>query len=467
MAQIGEVLRPGDFSPEERRLVLGGTGGMGKTQLAIPFATRHQQDYDSVFWLNATSEATLKDSFRLLAEAVFDVRDVQVLPDEQRLIQTGRWLSHKKNTRWLLIFDNHDDPGQYQIEKYYPYVSHGAIIITTRRPDLVTGPEIRLQPLQRVEESLEILGTRSRRNNVMSDIHARRLAERLAGLPLALATAGAYLYQSTFTFERYLQEYEKHWDIDPWRPLPLQEYQDRTLYTTWDLSFTRLQREDAEAATLLGLLAYFSNRRIWYELFRAGLSDDSPPWLRGVISSGRAFQSTMRKLTDYCFLEVQTSVASWSMHTCVHDWTFAALNQVVDEKQYWYAFDCVGTSVEGEDSYSLGHARLDDLTAHALRLGHVSDQRGGIMKSLNNNRLWKAYLIAKLLSQQVHLMAAEQMYSLTLAWCENTLGPDHTLTLGTVNDLGALYRDQGKLDEAEKMFQRATHHGQQSRPAIR
>jgi tetratricopeptide (TPR) repeat protein len=37
------------------------------------------------------------------------------------------------------------------------------------------------------------------------------------------------------------------------------------------------------------------------------------------------------------------------------------------------------------------------------------------------------------------------------------LGPEHTLTLDTSNNLGLLYADQGKLDEAEKMCQRAMH----------
>ncbi|OXV10858.1 hypothetical protein Egran_01381, partial [Elaphomyces granulatus] len=35
--------------------------------------------------------------------------------------------------------------------------------------------------------------------------------------------------------------------------------------------------------------------------------------------------------------------------------------------------------------------------------------------------------------------------------------PGHTSTLDTVNNLGALYTNQGKLDEAEKMYQRALH----------
>ena len=33
--------------------------------------------------------------------------------------------------------------------------------------------------------------------------------------------------------------------------------------------------------------------------------------------------------------------------------------------------------------------------------------------------------------------------------------PDHKSTLETVNNLGNLYRDQGKLTEAEAMYQRA------------
>ena len=38
---------------------------------------------------------------------------------------------------------------------------------------------------------------------------------------------------------------------------------------------------------------------------------------------------------------------------------------------------------------------------------------------------------------------------------EGAQGPDHTSTLDTVNNLGVLYVDQDKLDEAEKMYQRA------------
>ncbi|KAI9685461.1 MAG: hypothetical protein M1822_004592 [Bathelium mastoideum] len=47
------------------------------------------------------------------------------------------------------------------------------------------------------------------------------------------------------------------------------------------------------------------------------------------------------------------------------------------------------------------------------------------------------------------------MYMRALQGYEAALGPKHTLTLDTVNNLGILYKDQGKLAEAEAMYMRA------------
>lgn len=47
------------------------------------------------------------------------------------------------------------------------------------------------------------------------------------------------------------------------------------------------------------------------------------------------------------------------------------------------------------------------------------------------------------------------MYQRALQGKEKAWGTDHTVTLGTVNNLGILYVDLGRLEEAEKMYQRA------------
>jgi hypothetical protein len=43
------------------------------------------------------------------------------------------------------------------------------------------------------------------------------------------------------------------------------------------------------------------------------------------------------------------------------------------------------------------------------------------------------------------------MYSRALQGYEEALGPKHTSTFDTVNNLGILYKNQGKLAEAEAM----------------
>lgn len=170
-AEIEEIRRLFQLGRElarQQRVALGGMGGMGKTQLAIAYATRYQQMYDSIFWLNATSSLTLHADLRLVMGRLLPVYEIERLNDEQVLARFLEWLSRSGNTRWLLIFDNYDEPDEFDIAKYCPYAAHGSVILTTRLPDYVhlSSERIRLQPLNNIEDSLEILQKRSRRQDV-------------------------------------------------------------------------------------------------------------------------------------------------------------------------------------------------------------------------------------------------------------------------------------------------------------
>jgi hypothetical protein len=165
---IKKILHPDCKAQKQRRLVLGGMGGIGKTQLAIAYAEAGRGSYKSVFWLNAVSEAALKDSFRSIASLIFDVEEPGVLEDKEVVRRVQQWLCAPRNTEWLLIFDNYDDPAQFQIDRYYPPASHGAIVITTRRPDLVAGTPLYVKPFRNIEDSLAVLKTRSKRDSAQS-----------------------------------------------------------------------------------------------------------------------------------------------------------------------------------------------------------------------------------------------------------------------------------------------------------
>ena len=168
LEQMKTILLSNPDSSDRKVLVLGGMGGIGKTQMAIRYPKRHHTSYSSVFWVNATSESALKTSLRRLAPQILTSETVDQLDDDQLWAQISLWLSKLENSRWLLIFDNYDDPNQYQIEQYYPFVAHGSIIITTRQPDRVNGYQIKVKSMINDEDSLNILATRSGRPDVSS-----------------------------------------------------------------------------------------------------------------------------------------------------------------------------------------------------------------------------------------------------------------------------------------------------------
>jgi hypothetical protein len=118
--------------------------------------------------LNANTEATLQNSLRAVANRILPPEIVSKLDDDQVSVHVSNWLSKLDNTRWLLIFDNHDDPDQYTITRYYPSVGHGSIIITTRIPDGVPGEQIKIQTMTEEEDGLRILATRSGRKTIQS-----------------------------------------------------------------------------------------------------------------------------------------------------------------------------------------------------------------------------------------------------------------------------------------------------------
>jgi len=80
--------------------------------------------------------------------------------------------------------------------------------------------------------------------NTMLDPDAIQLAEELDGLPLALATAGAYLNQTAMSFSDYLRLYKTSWTKLLKMSPELGSYEDRTLYSTWQLSFDHVKQRN-------------------------------------------------------------------------------------------------------------------------------------------------------------------------------------------------------------------------------
>lgn len=198
LAGIHKVLGKGDG---KRVAVVHGLGGMGKTQLAAAYAKQYQEDYSAVFWLNARDETSLRQGFmraadRILREhpSVMYVRNAVESRDLNEAVQAvKRWLDNSRNDRWLVIYDNHDNPklggdgnGEpnekrdrgveddgtvntdkgYDIRPFLPDAHHGAILITTRSSRVTIGYRIPLGKLKDLDDSLDILAHTSNRHDL-------------------------------------------------------------------------------------------------------------------------------------------------------------------------------------------------------------------------------------------------------------------------------------------------------------
>jgi hypothetical protein len=179
---------------------------MGKTQLAVAYVKRHYKDYSAIIWLNARDEMLLKQSFAHAAERIFRQHPYTVYVqnalrdrDLDEIIKAvKRWLGEARNSRWLAVYDNYDDPTfhnstsvsenskddkvderdkanlQYQtsIEKgfdirpFFPDTYQGAIILTTRSSVVKLGKVVPVVKLTNVHDSLQILASTSYRKEL-------------------------------------------------------------------------------------------------------------------------------------------------------------------------------------------------------------------------------------------------------------------------------------------------------------
>jgi tetratricopeptide (TPR) repeat protein len=292
-------------------------------------------------------------------------------------------------------------------------------------------------------------------SNSSIDSSAIKLAKKLDGLPLALATAGAYLDQAAISVSAYLRLYEKSWAKLQKTSPELSSYEDRTLYSTWQISFEHVERRNVLSAQLLRLWAYFDNQDLWLELLQHSVSE-RPDWIRDLVEDELSFYGAMRVLSDHGLVEVDKSSQEllesrgYSIHGCVHLWTVHVLNQEWDYSLAKVALESVALHVPGEQANRpwLTQRRL---LQHAARCSYI------VLNGLvpDDGMAETYFSLGYLFNDQSKFAEAEKMYHRALRGFEKAWGLDYILTLKTVNNLGNFYTNQGKLDEAEKMYQRA------------
>jgi len=322
---------------------------------------------------------------------------------------------------------------------------------------------------------LAVIAVQRDGNNITGQMESDELLGLLDGLPLALAQAAAYMNETGTSFGTYTRLYKEQWKelMEPQdgehMPLrPLRSYSNGSMATTWMISYTAIRTKNEATANLLLLWAHLDNKSLWYGLLAASgrsaiAAERTSAWLRGIAYNEIEFIKAIGMLRSYSLVEEMEDQTGYAVHPVVHQWALHIQSDGQRAELSWVAIIAVGLAVPDVDERKYWETQIR-LLPHAQRCGKsitevtndkFEDHELNGQKEENNALLWAVHNLGTLYRDCGKLDEAEKMYMRALEGREKALGADHTSTLNTVNHLGVLYKNRGKLDEAEKMHMRA------------
>ena len=434
----------GDSEPEperQRRAVLYGLGGAGKTQIALKFAEEHRDQFESIFWINSSSIDTVEASFREIAELL------RLPVGSGNLISSVKnQLTHMRDKNWLLIFDNADD---IKLMPYIPQGKHGNILITSRNPKVkrYLGPldqryyHVDEMPKdESVELLLKVAGLPYGVNASPEDsAHAEKIVEKLGYLALAIDQAGAYI-SNNGPIGTYLDTYESfRAELLVMDDLEASGYA-YPVYQTWEISFLAVRKKSPAAADILEVFGYLHNQRIPRGIFELGTTtgstdkDEDHPVALDALSF----------LLKSCFSQDATGVTKWK--------SFKFDNAINDLHTYsLIKKNSASTDKDIAPTYSLHplvHSwtrdrKADPARKQKVQASTVSLLRNCILLASGHN----AYILRSHLEAHINAWTYPNMETVP----PTILGPTERAQIKTLEAISIVCHEFGRLPEAIKL----------------
>lgn len=296
--------------------VVHGMGGCGKTALAYWLFTEAVRAHGRVgFWVNASERMSLRAGMLAVAgDRGASTGELAAAAAGQRAAADMAWhyLDHSADP-WLLVLDNADDPTVLEDGAWLRTSPQGTVLITTRHATspLWRGPGVSRHALGvlPLDDAAQVLCDLAPDTGDLDS--ARKVAERLGRLPLALTLAGSHLAHQLL----------ESWSMDEYDRKLAEEStaivdqgatggQSRHLVgRTWQLSLDALAGQGLpEAATVLRLLSFLAADPVPLDLLA--------PLARGVAAAdglepalppGR-LEPALRALLDHSLAELVETV---------------------------------------------------------------------------------------------------------------------------------------------------------------
>ena len=189
----------------QKRFVIYGLGGSGKTELALKYAQEHADKFWGVFFIDGSSRRNAFGSYADIAT----IGGVE--PNEKA---AKNWLM-TRDLPWLLIVDNVDDD-EVQLDDLLPLGTKGSILVTSRNPAHKSYGNVGQRYLELVlmekDEADELILKAAEEPSPWSlsvKDSASVICQALGFLPLALVHAAKAILLGLCPWSGYLTFYER------------------------------------------------------------------------------------------------------------------------------------------------------------------------------------------------------------------------------------------------------------------
>jgi tetratricopeptide (TPR) repeat protein len=414
-------------------VVLLGTGGLGKTALAIEYANRFAASFELVWWIDAERVELVSGQ---LASLAVQAGWVDPRADRQVAVDAA-YRRLRQMPGWLLVLDNAEDPtGVRWLLPQGP----GQVLLTSRNSAWAQEAEV-IAPGQLTRaESVALLRLRA---PSLDRAGADGLAEELGDLPLALVQAAGVLEQTGMPAAEYRAELAHH-------PATVLSAAAPTghacpLARTVAVAAERLQAADPTAAELLNVCAFLAPEPVPVQVLTgAAAAERLPGPLAAVAGSPFLVRQAIGSIGCYGLAEVKPA------GLVIHRLTQAVLRDLLDrdsQNRACLTAEILVAAAAPERAEQASDYRLwpywARLLPHLLALAPAASSTPTLRQAAIH---MTHYLISRG-ELRVALSLATDLYR----DCQQRYGPDAHATLASAYVLAWAYSASGRHDQASPL----------------
>ncbi|NES80878.1 MAG: tetratricopeptide repeat protein [Moorea sp. SIO2B7] len=434
---------------------LAGMGGVGKTELALQYALRNQENYPGgLCWLQVRG-ADLGTQIVSFGRSRLGLK----IPDELDLNeQIGYCWGHWREGTALILLDDVPSFGKdYYKNKIDPYLpppqSRFKVLMTSRQRPGASIRHIDLDVLS-PDAALNLLRSLIGMDRIEAELEeAKALCKWLGYLPLGLELVGRYLHvHSTLTITKARKRLEKK-KLTAKALVSQEEQGDMTaqlgVAAAFDLSWNDLPQKAKQLGCRLSLFAPASFD--WSLVASCAIQAKNE-------EEREEEQEELEEIRDLFLVNRNllrsTKQESYRMHQLIREFFQTKLSQLTEAESYRRSFcKTMATVASKVPEPPTTHKQI---LAVSFSVPHIEEAAKVLTDFLGDEDLYFIFAgLGRFYEGQGVYSQSAYWYEYCLSMTRELLGKEHPNIAHSLNNLGFIYYSQGIYKEAEPLYQKA------------